>query len=63
MSYFSNPQAIIYHPETCPKQTDRHFKTMISFSQHKQSLKKKLTIKMQSLKPVKSKLEGGLYLS
>lgn len=61
MSYFLDPQAIVYHLEISPRQTDIYFKIMISFSPYKQSLKKKLTIKMQSLKIVKSKLEGGLH--
>lgn len=64
MSYSSDPQAIVYHPEISPKQTDTHFKTMISFFSTQAILEgKKLTIKMQSLKTVKSKLEGGLYFS
>lgn len=61
MSYSSDPQAIVYHPEISPKQTDTHFKTMISFFSTQAILEgKKLTIKKQSLKTVKSKLEGGL---
>lgn len=64
MSYSSDPQAIVYHPEISPKQTDTHFKTMISFFSTQAILEgKKLTIKKQSLKTVKSKLEGGLYFS
>lgn len=61
MSYSSDPQAIVYHPEISPKQTDTHFKTMISFFSTQAILEgKKITIKKQSLKTVKSKLEGGL---
>lgn len=53
MSYFSDPQAIMYRPEISPKQTDRHFKTVISFSQHKQSLKKKINHKNAKFKTCK----------
>lgn len=57
MSYSSDPQAIVYHPEISPKQTDTHFKTMISFFSTQAILEgKKLTIKKAKSKNCKKQI-------